>query len=331
MKNQYKLFGYELSPYSVKVRSYLRYKKIPHEWIVRGMAQMPEFQKYAKLPLVPCLVTPEGKGIQDSTPIIEQLESEYTDNSVIPNDPTLAFMSFLIEEYADEWVNKPMFHYRWRRPVDQESAALRLVKEQLGEQADDTTLEAAKNMMKERMISRVWFVGSSDETAPLIEAWFKELLELLEEHLVDRPYLLGKCPSLADFGLFGQLYECYTDPTPGHIIKEQCPSVTAWIERMLSPEATGEFENWTTLSDTLFPIIKEQIGGLFLPWSDANKKALDDGSETFAVTLKGEAFSQKPQKYHGKSLAALRQRYQNFKDNNELNQILDATGCLAYL
>ena len=27
----YRIFGIELSPYSVKVRSYFRYKRIPHE------------------------------------------------------------------------------------------------------------------------------------------------------------------------------------------------------------------------------------------------------------------------------------------------------------
>ena len=31
----YRIFGAEISPYSVKVRSYFRYKGIEHEWIVR--------------------------------------------------------------------------------------------------------------------------------------------------------------------------------------------------------------------------------------------------------------------------------------------------------
>ena len=329
--NHYRLFGYELSPYSVKVRSYLRYKNIPHEWIVRGIAQLPEFQKYAKLPLVPLVVTPQGDAMQDSTPIIESLEQQFAENPVIPTDPTLAFLSFLIEEFGDEWGNKPMFHYRWRREVDQNSAATRLAREQLGDNADAATLEAASNTIRERMVNRVWFVGSSDETAPLIEAWYKELLELLEDHLTQRPYLFGGCPSIADFGLFAQLYECYSDPTAGTLIKEQFPSATAWIERMLNPTAQGDFESWTTLSDTLFPIIREQVAALFLPWSDANARALQHGEETFTVSLKGSDFSQQPQKYHMKSLAVLRNRYQGVKQHKELAQIMEASDCLAYL
>ena len=45
MSDVYRIFGAEISPYSVKVRSYFRYKGIPHEWIVRSGATQAEFQK----------------------------------------------------------------------------------------------------------------------------------------------------------------------------------------------------------------------------------------------------------------------------------------------
>jgi glutathione S-transferase len=78
----YRIFGSELSPYSVKVRSYFRFKGLPHDWIPRSPAVQAEFQKYAKLPLV---VTPDGEGIQDSTPIIERFEAGQP--SLAPEDP----------------------------------------------------------------------------------------------------------------------------------------------------------------------------------------------------------------------------------------------------
>ena len=114
-------------------------------------------------------------------------------------------------------------------------------------------------------------------------------------------------------------------------MKEQFPIVATWIERMLNPGAEGEFESWASLSDTLFPIIKEQIGSVFLPWSDANSKALENDDESFSISLKGSTFSQKPQKYHKKSLATLRERYKRYSGNKELAQLLSATGCLEYL
>ena len=113
MAGGYRIFGSELSPYSVKVRSYFRYKQLPHEWILRGPANRTEFERYAKLPLIPLVVTPDDAGLQDSTPLMEQLDAVRPEPSIHPDDPALAFISALIEEYADEWGNKAMFHYRW--------------------------------------------------------------------------------------------------------------------------------------------------------------------------------------------------------------------------
>ena len=93
----YRIFGSELSPYSVKVRSYFRYKGLAHEWLLRSPANQAEFQKYAKLPLVPLVVTPQGEGVQDSTPIIERFERDSP--TLTPGDPALAFISALIEEF----------------------------------------------------------------------------------------------------------------------------------------------------------------------------------------------------------------------------------------
>ncbi len=65
MADGYRIFGAEMSPYSVKVRSYFRYKAIPHQWILRNAGSQAEYEKYAKMPIIPLVVTPEGVGIQD--------------------------------------------------------------------------------------------------------------------------------------------------------------------------------------------------------------------------------------------------------------------------
>ena len=77
MSDVYRIFGAEISPYSVKVRSYFRYKGIPHEWVPRSAATQAESMKYAKLPLIPIVATPEEEGIQDSTPILEKLSKSH--------------------------------------------------------------------------------------------------------------------------------------------------------------------------------------------------------------------------------------------------------------
>src|SRR5258706_1112347 len=126
MSDKYRIFGAEVSPYSVKVRSYFRYKRIPHEWIVRNTKSAAEYQKYAKLPIIPLVVSPDGEAMQDSTPILEAIEKRFPEPSIHPDDPTAAFFSALLAEFADEGGNKWMFHYRSARPADQLSASERI-------------------------------------------------------------------------------------------------------------------------------------------------------------------------------------------------------------
>jgi hypothetical protein len=156
-------------------------------------------------------------------------------------------------------------------------------------------------------------------------------IELLEAHLAARPYVMGARPCMADLGLFCQLYESSTDPTPGALIRERVPRVLAWIERMLTPEAEGDFEPWDALAPTLGPLLRSEVGELFLPWSDANARALAAGEESFAVELKGGTFRQDVQKYHAKSLGAIRAKYAAVSDRSRLDPILQETGCARYL
>jgi glutathione S-transferase len=331
MPNIHRIFGIELSPYSVKVRSYFRYKQIPHEWVIRGGSNQAEFQKYAKLPLVPLVVSPSGEAIQDSTPIIEHFEKLLPEPSIHPKEPLAAFVSALLEEFGDEWGNKWMFHYRWAREVDQISAALRIATASAPPGVTDEQIAALTEQVRGRMVGRVWFVGSSAQTAPQIEQSFRDTIALLEAHLASRPYLFGARPAFADFGLWGQIYNAWTDPTPGALIGGRAPAVLAWVQRMLFPRAEGEFEPWSQLAGTLGPLLERQVGRLFLPWSVANAAAIAASQEEFTVELAGRTWTQKPQKYHARSLAALRAKYAAVADRSALDPLLERTGCLAAL
>src|ERR1700709_1050017 len=105
MADGYRIIGAEMSPYSVKVRSYFCYKGIRHQWVLRKGASQAEFEQHAKMPIIPLVVTPEGSGIQDSTPIIDQMEKLHPEPSINPDDPIARFVSALIEEFGDEWGN----------------------------------------------------------------------------------------------------------------------------------------------------------------------------------------------------------------------------------
>ena len=330
MADVYRIIGAEMSPYSVKVRSYFRYKGIPHQWVLRNAASQAEFEKYAKMPIIPLVVTPDGTGIQDSTPIIDRIEKLHPEPSIHPDDPIANFVSSLIEEFGDEWGNKWMFHYRWARDVDQISSAGRLARMR-GPDAGEEAHAVFTGKVRARMVDRVWFVGSNAANAPQIEAGFLEMLALLDRHLATRPYLFGGKPAFGDFGLWGQIYEMWTDPTAGALIGGGAPHVLDWVHRMLWPQAEGAFEPWATLESTMMPILKQQVGRLFMPWTAANEKAIADGKDEFSVTLGDQIWTQKPQKYHARSLGMLRAKYAAVPDKTRLDPVLDAAGCLAGL
>jgi hypothetical protein len=107
--------------------------------------------------------------------------------------------------------------------------------------------------------------------------------------------------------------------------------VLDWVHRMLWPRAEGPFEPWAMLAPTLMPILTEQVGGLFMPWTLANAKALAEARDEFSVELGDRVWNQKPQKYHARSLAMLRARYADAPDKIALDPVLQAAGCLAGL
>ena len=331
MSDVYRVFGSELSPYSIKVRSYFRYKQIPHAWLLRS-GNMEEYKKYARLPIVPAVATPEDEALQDSTPIMETMEAKFPEPSIHPGDPTLRFLSELIEEFGDEWGNKWMFHYRWAREVDQVATAKRLVGEMMPGASEEQTAPMVAQI-QERMTGRIGVVGSNEATAPIIEKSFREGIVLLETHLAGRPYLFGARPGFGDFGLSAQIHEAWTDPTAGGLLNEKAPKTCEWHQRMLDPNAEGDFEPWDTLGDSLEPLLRGPVR-LFLTWSAANAEAIASGAEEMSVKLDGEAWSQSvagPQKYHAKSLKEIRRKHTEVADRQDLSEILERTGCLEWL
>ncbi len=331
MSDKYRIFGAELSPYSVKTRSYYRYKGIPHEWISRSADTMAEYQKYARLPIIPAVATPEDEGLQDSTPILEAMEAKFAEPSTHPPGAAMKFLSELLEDFGDEWANKWMFHYRWADEADQRSAAERLVAAMMPKASAEERAPLA-DQIRERMVGRVGVVGSNEHTAPIIEASFANGIDLLEKHLASRPYLFGARPCFADFGLWGQIYNAWTDPTCGGLLADRS-AVRQWINRMLNPKAEGEFENWTSLAPTLEPFLQQEVRP-YLIWASAIADAIGSGADQIAVDLDGKAWSQTvggPQKYHAKSLKELRRKYAEVSRDGELRAILERAGCLAAL
>ena len=205
--DEYNLMGRSESGYTLKVRSALRYKQVPHQWLDR-FAHNKLFKQHAKVPLIPLLFLPDGTAMQDSTPILELLEERHPEPGIHPKDPALHFLSDLLEEYADEWANKLMLHYRWGYVADQKRRSRTLAEGSLGGLTAPWLGRLMRPLiaplMVRRMVPRMAFAWSTDNNRPILVSSFARLVELLELHLQSRFYLFGGRPALADFGLWGQ-------------------------------------------------------------------------------------------------------------------------------
>ena len=100
---------------------------------------------------------------------------------------------------------------------------------------------------------------------------------------------------------------------------------------MLWPRAEGDFEPWSSLEPTLTPFLEGQVGARFMPWTLANAESVANGTEEFSVALNGKTWTQKPQKYHAKSLQVLRKKYVAIADKGALDAVLERAGCLVGL
>ena len=330
------LVGAPGSPYSRKMRAVLRYRRIPFHWVIRNSGADRDIPE-VPVSLIPVLVFPGEAGAQrsamiDSTVQIRRLEEHFGERSVIPPDPALAFIDALLEDYGDEWLTKPMFHYRWSYGADIAKAGAILPRWRRTNAPDDAVAPMSR-MVTERQVGRLGVVGSNETTAPVIEASYLRLLERLDAHLAHQPFVMGGRPGSADFGLFGQLTQlALFDPTPAALVIERAPRVYAWCEIVedlsgLEPEES----DWITrdaLPDTLRPLLAE-VGRVYAPFLLANAAALERGDARVECEIDGRKWVQRPFPYQGKCLRWLREGYEALAaaDRVAVDGVLAGTGC----
>jgi glutathione S-transferase len=334
MSGRYRIIGAEASPYSVKLRAILRYRRLPHDWVIRTPDVVPEIEHVKPL-LVPVLrMADDGSYHTDSTPIAYALEDRHPgQRSIIPDDPGHAFLSHLIEDMGDEWFTKVMFHYRFADAQDQNYAARWVI----GDARPDLTgrdLDEAIEAFRQRQVGRMPLVGCTPENTPVIEASFERLLGILQGHVGSGRFLFGSRPSLADFGLFGQLKTLATDPTPLARIRDAAPDVEHWIRRL--DDASGVEGAWidpsAPLPDGVMNLLR-LAGDLYLPYIAANSEATERGDETFAVDLPGGRHEQRTFRYQVKCLAWLREELAGLSGESleRTRATLEETGCWRFL
>jgi glutathione S-transferase len=323
------------SPYSRKLRALLRYRRLPHVWIVQGAPEARGLPQ-PRVALLPQLVGtgPDGalEARTDTTPLIRSLERSHPGRSVIPPDGAVAFVDALIEDYADEWLTKAMFHYRWAFAADVANAAA-ILPRWFRTTLPEAEAVAAGRAFAERQVGRLAVVGSSPATAPIIEDSYERLLGLLDARLAASRFVLGGRPASCDFGLFGQLTQLTAfDPTPAALARRIAPRVVAWVDVVedlsgLDP-AESDWAPRAAAMEAAGPLLGE-IGRVYAPFLLANAEALARGAERVECEIDGRPWTQRPFPYQGKCLGWLREAHAALGPGERaaVDEALAGTGC----
>ena len=295
------LAGQHQSPYTRKMRAVLRYHHIPFQWVLHN-------SKWDDLPdvpvqIIPVIVFPDtdsrnGEVMVDSSPQIMRLEAEYSGRSIVPADPALAFIDALIEDFADEWLTKAMYHYRWAYEPDIGKAGKLLPLSQ-NLQMDAADAKKGYDFITSRQIVRRALVGSTDANQPIIEDSYRRVLDILQAAFDERGFLLGDRPGRGDFGLYGQLTQLVMfDPTSTTVAVDRATKVINWVERVddlawLSVADTAG-DGWLA-AEHLGPVVREmltEVGRTYTPFMLANAAALEAGADEVVCEIGGSEYRQ---------------------------------------
>jgi len=324
-----KVYGLKVSYFTGKLEAYLRYKCIPYEFVPMTAH---DFTKKGRLKTgamqMPMVELPDGRWLTDTSPIIEWLETQYCESQIVPEDPLLAFLAHLIEDYADEWLWRPAMYYRWVHQLD-----ARLLSEQISD-------VMGRNIIAPRWLKR-WNVkrrqhqnfvvrdGCSEASKDHIANTYLVLLDRLQPILKSRPFILGHRLSLADIGLMGPLFRHFAmDPTPAEIMRERAPEVMAWVYRVWAAKGSQMQQFDLNCVESLVPLLQE-IGQTHLVALNANANAWLRGQLHHDLHVQGVTYPRlQTSWYRAWCLEKLQHRYEALSSLNKA-RVDDALGALG--
>ena len=220
-----RLFDWGPSPFCMKVRAILEYKKVEYERVNVLGAPLYELWRRGKIGKVPALDL-DGALICDSTDIAYELERRFPEPAIIPANARERGLCHALEDWADESLYWIGIYYQW---LDPEGAPLT----PRAFERVPVLGRAAYEVYLRRISKQVRHQGMARKPPQHIRSDLDRHLDAIGGMLEGREYVLDHGPLLCDFAMAAQLHYLRRTPVGGRALADRA-AIAVYLDRMRS-------------------------------------------------------------------------------------------------
>ena len=274
----YTLYVMSNSPYSDKIRMYLRLKQLAFVEVretLRNREQV--LRARTGKTMVPVLIAPDDQAMNDSTHITRRLEAARPKPPLRPADPGRRGFDALVEDYADEWVVRVMLASRWLHEPDAEQNKT-IIAADMTCGVPDVELAVAREVFPSGITATLPPMGATPETLGFLLDDLRGLVDDLDALFAAHRFVGGREPTVADLALYGQLNQIRRDPTGRAVVGDPARPHGRWLKD-LERRADGEpaeHESDAMPTDAALAPLARRIGSTYLRFAVANARALEE-------------------------------------------------------
>jgi len=278
MAAHYTLYVMSNSPYSDKIRMYLKLKRLPVVEVRENLRNREQvLRARTGRTMVPVVITPADEALNDSTHITRRLEAACPSPAVRPADPGRCGLDALLEDYADEWVVRVMLASRWLHEPDAEHNRT-VIAADMTCGAPEVEVAVAKEMFPQAIMATLPPMGATRETLGFLLNDLGGLVTDLDALFAAHRFLGGAEPTVADLAFYGQLNQIRRDPTGRVMVGDPARPHGRWladVERWADGAEAEHAGDAAPEAEALAPLAR-RIARTYLRFAVANAKALEE-------------------------------------------------------
>ena len=274
----YTLYVMSNSPYSDKIRMYLRLKRVPVVEVRENLRNREQVLKARTgRTMVPVVITPADEALNDSTHITRRLEAACPNPALRPAEPGRRGFDAVVEEYADEWVVRVMLASRWLHDADADQNRT-VIAADMTCGVPGIDVATAKEIFPQGITATLPPMGATPETLGFLLDDLRGLVADLDAVFAGHRFLGGAEPTVADLALYGQLNQIRRDPTGRTVVGDPARPHGRWladVERRADGDAAELAADAEPDAETLAPFAR-RMASTYLRFAVANARALEE-------------------------------------------------------